>query len=128
MYAHAQSSDELTRQEKNRLHGMALGAYYMDYMYPEAEEIANLLCKEEDLPWQVYVNLAKYYTTTRRYDTSDRLIEKALNKFGNTVLGLPHGVVNYLKSAGRFVHEQCTYFLVVLIAEIFFRNSISCFR
>lgn len=44
------------------------------------------------------------------------------------VMALLHGVVDDFEYTGRIVHEQRTYFLVVLIEEIFFRNSISCFR
>lgn len=83
VYAKAKNSDELTRYEKNRLHGIGLEAYQGEYMYPEAEKIANLLCKEEDMPWQAYVNLAKYYTITRRYDTSNKFIEKAMDKLSD---------------------------------------------
>ena len=83
VYAGIKDSDELTQYESNRLHGIGLGVYQGEYMYSEAEKVANFLCQEEDLPWQAYVNLAKYYTTTRRYDTSDKLIEKALNEFSN---------------------------------------------
>ena len=32
------------------------------------------------------------------------------------------------KYTGRVIHEQCTYFLEVLIEEIFFKKSTSCFR
>ena len=48
--------------------------------------------------------------------------------YGHGVMTLLHGIVDYFKNTGRIVHEQCTYFLVVLIEEIFFKNSISCFR
>lgn len=44
------------------------------------------------------------------------------------VMALLGGVVDDFKYTGRIVHEQSTYFLVVLMEEIFFRNSISCFR
>lgn len=36
------------------------------------------------------------------------------------VMALLHGVVDDFKYTGRIVHEQCTYFPVVLIEEIFF--------
>ena len=38
------------------------------------------------------------------------------------------GAIDDLVYTGRIIHEQCTYFLIFLIAIIFFRNSISCFR
>lgn len=34
-------------------------------------------------------------------------------------MALLHGVVDYFKNTGRIIHEQCTYFLVVLIEGIF---------
>lgn len=37
-------------------------------------------------------------------------------------------LLDNLKYTGRVVHKQCTYFLVVLSEEIFFKNSTSCFR
>jgi hypothetical protein len=47
---------------------------------------------------------------------------------GEGVPVLCQGLLNNLKNTRRVVHEQCTYFLVVLTAEIFFKNSTSCFR
>ena len=35
---------------------------------------------------------------------------------------LLHGIVDDFKNTGRIVHEQCTYFRVVLIEEIFLRT------
>ena len=82
-YAVIKDDDGLTQLEKNRLHGIAVGAYYMDYMYPVADEIATELSEEAELPWQAYYNLVDFYTKTRRYDTADEIITDALNKFAD---------------------------------------------
>ena len=50
--------DGLTAAEKNRLHGIAVGAYYMDYDYSAADRIASLLCESDDIPWQACYNLS----------------------------------------------------------------------
>lgn len=74
-------SEGLTEVERNRLAGIAVGAYYMDYEYEKADEIASLLCVSENIPWQASYNLAEFYTTTRRYDSADEVIEEALARF-----------------------------------------------
>ncbi len=71
----------LTEAEKKRLHGIAVGAYYMDYAYDKAERIASLLCGSDDLPWQACYNLAEFYTKTRRYDVAEEVIADALQRF-----------------------------------------------
>lgn len=76
-------SSEISDVEKKRLHGIAVGAYYMDYMYVEADEIATDLGEKMGLPWQAYYNLADFYTKTRRYDTADEIIASALDKFSD---------------------------------------------
>lgn len=52
--------------------------------------------------------------TTARYTCH---FTERLDRHG--VMALLYGVVDDFKYAGRIVHEQCTYFLVVLIEEIF---------
>ncbi len=74
-------SEGLAETERNRLAGIAVGAYYMDYEYEKADEIASLLCVSEDIPWQASYNLAEFYTTTRRYDSADEVIDEALTRF-----------------------------------------------
>lgn len=83
VYSEVIDSSEISDAERNRLHGIAVGAYYMDYMYAEADEIATLLCERNGLPWQAYYNLADFYTKTRRYDTADEIITSALDKFSD---------------------------------------------
>lgn len=50
----------------------------MDYEYEKAEEIAHALCNSKEIPWQAGCNLADYFTTTRRYDSADEVIEDIL--------------------------------------------------
>lgn len=71
----------LIETERNRLHGIAVGAYYMDYEYNTADELASVLCAADDIPWQAYYNLAEFYTITRRYDSADEVIEDSLTRF-----------------------------------------------
>lgn len=80
-YKGIRDAEELTETERNRLHGIAVGAYYMDYEYNEADEVASLLCASDDIPWQACYNLAEFFTITRRYDSADEVIEEALTRF-----------------------------------------------
>lgn len=82
IYANIRDSDALTCEEKQRLKGIALGACYMDYGYEQAEEIAEALSDEENMPWQAYSVLAEYYITTRRYELADRVIAEAVRLYG----------------------------------------------
>lgn len=81
MYNKIKDSEGLTDTEKNHLAGIAVGAYYMDYEYEKAEEIAHALCNSKEIPWQAGCNLADYFTTTRRYDSADEVIEDILKRF-----------------------------------------------
>ena len=80
-YEGIRDAEELTEAERNRLHGIAVGAYYMDYEYNTADEVASVLCASEEIPWQACYNLAEFYTVTRRYDSADEVIEDALIRF-----------------------------------------------
>lgn len=73
----------LSEIERSRLHGIALGAYYMDYAYQEADEIASELYASDEIPWQGYFNLAEFYTTTRRYELADKVIADCLQHFNH---------------------------------------------
>ena len=72
----------LDRRKMNRIKGMILGALFMDYRYKEADIISRELETEEDLPIQVYYNLADFYSKTRRYDKSSSVIKTAENLYG----------------------------------------------
>ena len=80
-YKGLRDAEELTETERNRLHGIAVGAYYMDYEYSEADKVASMLCASDDIPWQACYNLAEFYTITRRYDAADEVIEEALTRY-----------------------------------------------
>ncbi len=73
----------LSESERNRLHGVALGAYYMDYDYEEAEEVAAKLRASSKLSWYEYYNLVSFYTTTRRYDLADKVIDECIVNCGD---------------------------------------------
>ena len=79
-YEEIKDSDNLTEEEKNRLHGIALGAMFMDYDYFNADRIATELCEKDDIPWQAGCNLAEFYTTTRRYDIAEEVIADAVQR------------------------------------------------
>ncbi len=83
IYEAIKDHDGLIEAEKNRLHGIAVGARYMDYDYPAADKIASLLSESEDIPWQTYYNLADFYTKTRRYDIAEEVISDALRRFAD---------------------------------------------
>ena len=78
----------LSEAERNRLHGIALGAYYMDYAYREADEIAAELYASNEIPWQGYSNLAGFYTTTRRYELADEVIADCLRRYGDNAFAV----------------------------------------
>ena len=73
----------LSEAERNRLHGIALGANYMDYAYQEADKIAAELYASNEIPWQGYYNLAEFYITTRRYELADEVISECLQRYGD---------------------------------------------
>lgn len=77
-YEKIKDSADLTEEEKNRLHGIALGAMFMDYDYNNADRIASLLCGKVDIPWQASCNVAEFYTTTRRYDLAESVVADAI--------------------------------------------------
>ena len=83
IYDAIKDSDGLTDEEKNQLAGIAVDARYKDYDYEAADKIASDLCISENIPWQASYTLAKFYTTTRRYDSADEIIEDALSRFAD---------------------------------------------
>ena len=83
IYLAIRARPELTDDERIRLDGVALGAYFMDYEFAEADQIAEELSCKEELPWQAVFNLSEFYTKTRRYDTSEALLLSALDRFSD---------------------------------------------
>ena len=81
-YEIVKKTDGLDRTKMNRIKGLILGALFMDYRYEESALLIRELEKEEDLPIQVYFNLADFYSKTRRYDKSGSVIKMAENLYG----------------------------------------------
>ena len=83
VYASVRNNPMLSLWEKHRLDGIALGAYYMDYEYEAAEQIAQALSASQDVPYQVVCNMGEFYTITRRYDLAERVLTDALSHFAD---------------------------------------------
>ena len=83
IYSEIKDAEGLSDYERNRLYGIALGAYYMDYDYFKAEELASYLSDQKELPWQVYYNMSEFYMNTRRYDMAEKAINDALENFAD---------------------------------------------
>ena len=83
IYSDIKDAEGLSDYERNRLYGIALGAYYMDYEYFKAEELASYLLDQKELPWQVHYNMSEFYMNTRRYDMAEKVINDALQNFAD---------------------------------------------
>ena len=81
VYAKIGDDRSLSIEEKHRLDGIALGAYYMDYEYEAAERIAQKLLAAQDVPNQAVCNMGEFFTATRRYELSAKVLQKALTRF-----------------------------------------------
>jgi len=81
-YERIRKQEGLSRQELNRIKGMVLGALFMDYRYEDADLLAAELLEEDNLPSQVYYNLADFYSKTRRYDEADDAMNAATKLYG----------------------------------------------
>lgn len=79
------SSEGLSRDEKNRVRGLVLGALYMDYRYEEADALAGKLLEQQELPIEAFYNLADFFSKTRRYDEALDAIEAAKSIYGAEV-------------------------------------------
>lgn len=73
------SADHLTDVQKNRLQGLKLNYFYSVHKYYEAEEIADILSEEKDLPWEAAYSLAEFYSRTVRFDKAQDIIERYQN-------------------------------------------------
>ena len=80
-YEAALETGGMTEQQKNRLHGIALGALTMDYQYEAAGTIAEKLRAAKEIPWQASFNLVRFYLTTRQYDKAEEAISAAEQRF-----------------------------------------------
>ena len=82
-YEAALKADGMTEQQRNRLHGVALGALTMDYQYEAAGMIAEKLRNAKEIPWQASFNLVRFYLTTRQYDRAEEAINAAEQSFSD---------------------------------------------
>ena len=83
IYSEIKDDKGLSDYERNRLHAIALKAYYEDYNYYEADKIASYLLKQKELPVQAYYNLSEFYMNTRRYDTVEKVLNDAIKRFSD---------------------------------------------
>lgn len=67
----------LSEMELNRIRGLVMDALYKDYRFAQAEEMATEIMQSDELPKQVYLTLAEFYTKTRRYDEADEILSDA---------------------------------------------------
>ncbi len=81
MYEICKSQEGLSLLELNRIKGLVIDALYKDYMFLEAEELAVEIIQSEQLPKQVYLTLAEFYTKTRRYEAAEELLAEAKKLF-----------------------------------------------
>lgn len=81
-YKICKECEGLSETEMNRVKGLVLDALYKDYYFEEAEKLANEIMKCSELPKQVYMTLADFYTKTRRYDMADKFLSELQNQFG----------------------------------------------
>lgn len=81
IYDQVKASDELTMSEKNRIRGLVMAAYVMDYRYQDAEEMAAKLAEAQELPKYCYYTIGNFYTKTRRYELAEEILVKALEVY-----------------------------------------------
>ena len=73
--------ESLSVSERDLLKGFALSAYFSDYAYEEAENLAKELSTREMLPRKTYCILGDFYTKTRRYEKAQSLLNQAMVVF-----------------------------------------------
>lgn len=77
VYEICKETSGLSEMELNRVKGLVMDALYKDYRFMQAEEMAAEIMQSEELPKQVYLTLAEFYTKTRRYDEADEILSDA---------------------------------------------------
>ena len=77
LYPQLVSSEDLSVEKRNRLHGVMLGALSKEFRYPEAEEVVASI-EGDEIPWQTGYALGQFYINTRRYDIAAYFIENAI--------------------------------------------------
>lgn len=76
-------SDELMSNELNRVRGLVMAAYIMDYRYQEADAMAAMLSQYKELPYHCYYTLGDFYTKTRRYEEAEEVLAEGLKFYEN---------------------------------------------
>lgn len=84
IYKQIIDSDKLSENEKNRVRGLVMSAYVMDYRYAEADEMASALMTYDELPCYCYYTLADFYTKTRRYMEAEEVLTEAMEYYKNS--------------------------------------------
>lgn len=64
----------LNKYQSNNLTAILIDAYYKDYDYKKADELATNLYQQTELPDRAYYILGDFYTQTRRYDKGEKLL------------------------------------------------------
>jgi len=71
----------LSETELALLQAFAVSAYFSDYHYQEAEELATIVSSYESLPRKAYCIVGDFYTKTRRYEKARTLLERGLAEY-----------------------------------------------
>lgn len=85
VYDRIKGSKDLSRDEKNHVRALVMAAYVMDYRYQDADEMATLLTKYEQLPKWCYYTLGDYYIKTRRYEVAEEVLNEGLKLYTNEI-------------------------------------------
>ncbi|SFQ09324.1 DNA polymerase-3 subunit alpha [Lachnospiraceae bacterium XBB1006] len=73
--------NKIPDKEMARVEGLMLSALVGDYKYSEAENFVDSILEKDDIPWQAYYAIADFYNKTRRYDTVEKIMETAIEKY-----------------------------------------------
>lgn len=84
IFEQIKDSDALTNEELNRVRGLVMAAYVMDYRYQEADAMAEVLAQNKELPCYCYYTLGDFYTKTRRYEEAEEVLTEGLKNYENS--------------------------------------------
>lgn len=73
------NSGDITAIQKNRIRGLLLDVYTNSHDYTLAENMADILLKETELPRYAVFSMAVFFKRTRRYETAEEIIKTFLN-------------------------------------------------
>lgn len=72
--------NDVTADKKNRIRGLLLDVYTNNiHDYIKAEEMANILLNETELPKYAINSMVIFFKNTRRYDVAEKLIKEFLS-------------------------------------------------